>query len=423
MAAVVSWYGPLVDRSAAGASHVGGFLQLLAAVSSVIPHQQEDMQHKLIALPPKTTNVLDITYKSSFDVDETCNPLSSMASLSSVIISKGLAPHNSIVFHRHRGNPMISESSHHRQILIGLTMNSSGMNIAIPIKGTTRLAAAVGPGPANPSGGNFPIPNMPPWAKWLVNAIMIAIPLYTRFRTLEEKIEKTAEVAFEVIHTVAEVTEEVVVGAADKFPGNETMKKAASKIKTVMDVIEEDTEKGMTIIHKVDEIKEEAYSIVDPIIDKVTKEKELAQEETDKAKKQLLAAAVGAGAANPSGGNFPIPNLPPWAKWLISAAMIAIPLYTRFRTIEEKIEKTAEVAVEVIDAVAEATETVAVGIGNAFPGNQIIQEATSKIKAVMDVIEEDADKARALIHKVDEITDEVDSMVDPIIDKVTKNES
>ena len=26
-----------------------------------------------------------------------------------------------------------------------------------------RLAAAVGAGPANPSGGNFPIPNLPPW--------------------------------------------------------------------------------------------------------------------------------------------------------------------------------------------------------------------------------------------------------------------
>ncbi|KAJ1271256.1 hypothetical protein BS78_06G115300 [Paspalum vaginatum] len=41
MAAVVSWYGPLIDLSAA-ASHVGGFVQLLAAVRSVLPHQERN---------------------------------------------------------------------------------------------------------------------------------------------------------------------------------------------------------------------------------------------------------------------------------------------------------------------------------------------------------------------------------------------
>ena len=38
MAAVVSWYGPLIDLSEA-ASHVGGFVQLLAVVRRVLPHQ------------------------------------------------------------------------------------------------------------------------------------------------------------------------------------------------------------------------------------------------------------------------------------------------------------------------------------------------------------------------------------------------
>ncbi|KAJ1271260.1 hypothetical protein BS78_06G115500 [Paspalum vaginatum] len=216
--------------------------------------------------PPNHIRVR-FTYKSSFDVDETCNPLSSMAAFSSAIISKGLAPHNSVVFHRRRGNPVISESSHRRRVLIGLTMDSSDMNIAIPIKGNTRLAAAIGPGPANPSGGNFPIPNMPPWAKWLVSAIMIAIPLYTRFRTLEEKIEKTAEVAIEVIDAVAEATEAVAVEIGDAFPGNQIIKEATSKIKAVMDVIEEDADKGRALLHKVDEIKKKVDSMVDPIID------------------------------------------------------------------------------------------------------------------------------------------------------------
>jgi hypothetical protein len=38
MAAVVSWYGPLIDLAVA-ASHVGGFVQLLATVRRVTHHQ------------------------------------------------------------------------------------------------------------------------------------------------------------------------------------------------------------------------------------------------------------------------------------------------------------------------------------------------------------------------------------------------
>lgn len=41
MAAVVSWYGPLIDLSAA-ASHVGGFVQLLAVVRRLLPHQEQN---------------------------------------------------------------------------------------------------------------------------------------------------------------------------------------------------------------------------------------------------------------------------------------------------------------------------------------------------------------------------------------------
>ncbi|KAL6650811.1 hypothetical protein ACP70R_009736 [Stipagrostis hirtigluma subsp. patula] len=41
MTAVVSWYGPLIDLSAA-ASHLGGFVQILAAVRCVLPHQEQN---------------------------------------------------------------------------------------------------------------------------------------------------------------------------------------------------------------------------------------------------------------------------------------------------------------------------------------------------------------------------------------------
>jgi len=115
--------------------------------------------------------------------------------------------------------------------------------------------------------------------------------------------------------------------------------------------------------------------------------------------------------------------MPSWAKWVVGAVIVAIPIYRRFRTLEDKIEKTAEVAIEVVDTVAEATEKVAGEVAGAFPGNENLKEAASRIKTVTDAIEEDAEKAEALIHKVDEIKKEVDSIVDPIIDKVVKEEA
>lgn len=113
---------------------------------------------------------------------------------------------------------------------------------------------------------------MPSWAKWVVGAIIVAIPIYRKIRALEDTVEKTAEVAIEVVDTVAEATEKVAGELADAFPGNENLKEVASKIKTVADVIEDDAEKAEALIQKVDEIKKELDAIVDPIIDKIDKE-------------------------------------------------------------------------------------------------------------------------------------------------------
>jgi hypothetical protein len=68
--------------------------------------------------------------------------------------------------------------------------------------------------------------------------------------------------------------------------------------------------------------------------------------------------------------------------------------------VADKIEKTAEVAIEVVDTVAEAAEKVAGEVAGAFPGNESLREAASRIKAVTDEIEEDAERAEALIEKV-----------------------
>uniref|UniRef100_A0A0D3FWG7 Pterin-binding domain-containing protein n=1 Tax=Oryza barthii TaxID=65489 RepID=A0A0D3FWG7_9ORYZ len=206
-----------------------------------------------------------------------------MAVLKSLVACKGLALCAPAIAQRHRNTPL-SASAHRRQILItGLTMNSSGINSALPVRGAAQIPA-VGSGPPAPSGGNLPIPSMPSCissciptyapvrAKWVVGAIIVAIPIYRKIRALEDTVEKTAEVAIEVVDTVAEATEKVAGELADAFPGNENLKEVASKIKTVADVIEDDAEKAEALIQKVDEIKKELDAIVDPIIDKIDKE-------------------------------------------------------------------------------------------------------------------------------------------------------
>ncbi|WVZ85882.1 hypothetical protein U9M48_032740 [Paspalum notatum var. saurae] len=214
------------------------------------------------------------------------------AALSSPVISRGMALDSSVGFHRRGGNPvMISESSHRRQALIGLPMNSWGMNNAFPsIKGTrTRLHAAADPGPANPpSGGegvkektpslNLPLPfPMPPWLaknQAVINAVfgatMVAAPMYRTFRMLEDKVEQTAEVALEVIDQVAEKAEKIAEDVAEAFPENENIKQAAARVKAIADHIEADVDKAEALIDKVEEFKKEVDAVVDPVFDKLT---------------------------------------------------------------------------------------------------------------------------------------------------------
>ncbi|KAG0545306.1 hypothetical protein BDA96_02G350000 [Sorghum bicolor] len=203
-----------------------------------------------------------------------------MAPFCSSVASRGLALQTALVVSpppRCRGTPVISASPHaHRQSLIGsTTTNSSGTS---PIKRTTRIRA-VDPASANSLGeGNLVIPiqdllSVLSWPWMFGAAIAAAVPLYRRFRTLEDNVEKAAEAAIEVIDSVAEATEKVAVDVAEAFPGNETLKQAASKIKAIADEIEEDADKAEALIEKVDDIKKEVDSIIDPLIDKVTKNK------------------------------------------------------------------------------------------------------------------------------------------------------
>jgi predicted transcriptional regulator len=64
------------------------------------------------------------------------------------------------------------------------------------------------------------------------------------------------------------------------------------------------------------------------------------------------------------------------------------------------VQQTAEAAIQMIDKVADATEKIAEDVAETFPENKTLKKASTKIKAIADEIEEDVDKAEALLRKV-----------------------
>uniref|UniRef100_A0ACD5V5S2 Uncharacterized protein n=1 Tax=Avena sativa TaxID=4498 RepID=A0ACD5V5S2_AVESA len=188
-----------------------------------------------------------------------------MAILISSIASKAFSLYTPEIS-RHRRNTVLPASAHRRQIFTGPSMKSWGISGTVPpTRGATQIPSAI-PGPENLLRGNLPMPH---WITLVVGAVFVAIPIYRKIRALEGKVEKTAEVAIEVIDTVAEAAEKVAGEVSEAFPDNENIREAASRIKTIADVIEEDAEKAEALIHKVDEIVKEVDSVVDPIISKL----------------------------------------------------------------------------------------------------------------------------------------------------------
>lgn len=127
--------------------------------------------------------------------------------------------------------------------------------------------------------------------------------------------------------------------------------------------------------------------------------------------------AVGAEPEELLGANLPIPDFSSWVTWLAGAFMLAVPAYWQFRAMEDKAEQTAEATIEMVEKVAEAAERIADDVSEAFPGNERLKKAASSVKAIADEIEKDVDKAEAVLHKMDEIEEEVDSVVESFAKK------
>ncbi|KAJ8500709.1 hypothetical protein OPV22_011261 [Ensete ventricosum] len=125
-----------------------------------------------------------------------------------------------------------------------------------------------------------------------------------------------------------------------------------------------------------------------------------------------------AGAVGSSGSGFPISNIPIWARWVLGSLVIAaIPFYTRIVKRGGNIEKVAEVALQTLEKVAEVTEKIASDVANALPEGDSLKEKALLIEKIAEKVEHDAKLAEAIIHEVDAVKEEVDTLMNPLLEK------
>ncbi|XP_072984635.1 uncharacterized protein [Typha latifolia] len=122
-----------------------------------------------------------------------------------------------------------------------------------------------------------------------------------------------------------------------------------------------------------------------------------------------------------TGINFPnisLASIPPWARWVLgSIILLALPFYRRFLTIEDQVEKTAEVVLETVEKVAEVTEKVSTEVAELLPENAELKQVALKVEKMAEEVAKDAEIAESLIKKVDEVVDGIDAMVEPVIER------
>ncbi|CAM0904407.1 unnamed protein product [Alopecurus aequalis] len=196
-----------------------------------------------------------------------------MAILISCVSFKALAPYTPEVSRQQRDTGMSVSAQR-------LTMKSWGIDRVQPIRRATQIVAVGLPGPGELlAGGDLSFPNIPSWVTLVVGAFFAAVPCYRQIRAMQDKVEQTAAAAIEVVDRVAETAEKIAEDVAEVFPGNESLNKAASRIKAVADEIEEDADKAQAFLRKIDQIEEEMDEAVYSFTKKKSKER-IHEEET-----------------------------------------------------------------------------------------------------------------------------------------------
>ncbi|XP_010916701.1 uncharacterized protein [Elaeis guineensis] len=137
--------------------------------------------------------------------------------------------------------------------------------------------------------------------------------------------------------------------------------------------------------------------------------------------------ASGGDGADPSQGDIKvtnsstglhIPNIPAWARWLLAPIiLVALPFYKKFLKMEDELEQTAETVVDVVQAVADATEKMSSEMADALPDDGKLEQLVLKVGDFAEAVGDQADLAEDMIEMVDAFVDKVEDMLEPVIEE------
>ncbi|URE18449.1 hypothetical protein MUK42_11568 [Musa troglodytarum] len=157
-------------------------------------------------------------------------------------------------------------------------------------------------------------------------------------------------------------------------------------------------------------------------------------------------------AAGSSDSRTPLTSISAWTRWVLGSVVgIAVPLYKRILRREDAVEKAADSAAEAVEKIAEVTEKIASDVADELPDGGRLKDKAVQVEQICEEVEKDAEGVEAFIHKtteskeefliflmndadgiyallfpwpkqVDHVKEEVDTMVEPIIEKGEKVE-
>ncbi|KAJ8471322.1 hypothetical protein OPV22_025665 [Ensete ventricosum] len=128
-------------------------------------------------------------------------------------------------------------------------------------------------------------------------------------------------------------------------------------------------------------------------------------------------------AAGSSDPRTPLTSISAWTRWVLGSVVgIAVPLYRRILRREDAVEKAAESAAEAVEKIAEVTEKIASDVADELPDGGRLRDKAVQVEQICEEVEKDAEEAEAFIRKVDHLKEELDTLVEPIIEKGEETE-
>ncbi|KAL1327007.1 hypothetical protein HN51_037113 [Arachis hypogaea] len=127
-------------------------------------------------------------------------------------------------------------------------------------------------------------------------------------------------------------------------------------------------------------------------------------------------------------------SFPHWLRWLLGSVLgLLLPFWKIYWGKLERIEGEAEIVAEEVEAVASVVEKVATvaekvseDVAEMLPEDANLKKVAVFVEHASEQIAHDAQLAQQFIHKVEKVKndlDDLESFVEPVIDKIVKKEA